>query len=408
MTGSTLPSTRFAAYLALFLALLFAFLLCCSATGQSPCVKVMKYIDELEMKDKEHIACVRIFPKREPEFHFIFGDPGTTYSVYLELAKDFARDVSGVSSESTNQLLQHGGEAIMIITDNATLPDSVLRNLLHARIPLLTHALLKSVETDSVVYIPDFHFIMSKGFKELEAQLLSRNVSVAVKEPVVFWRGSSTGSPCAHSSIALLNDSGVEDVCIGSCSGLQRVQAAIKAREVPWLDVQIVNAVQSCSGEDDVIFLKEQGILGQNLDEISWSDHRGILEIDGNVNAWGQRWRMVAGSVLFRVETQYMNAYNQCQRPWIHYVPIFADLSDLVSVTSIVASEDKGVIAELENISRRSAELSSHFTYEKELERVTRELDFIWSYHGHSFDLYRFRKKCPETAATLPLGGLLK
>jgi len=319
--------------------------------------------------------CVQLAPQKEPGLSFLTY-PASANEHYLNASRTFLRDLCGFGMYLSS--LQRSGEAIMIIGDDSTLPSAILESLLEARTPLLSHALNGSERADMAVLVPDFHFIDSKGFHELDKTFQESSVPFSERSPEVFWRGSTTGVPCAYRWESI-EDKGVLEDCDRGCFGLQRVQTALRAKRSPWLNVSLVNAVQDCNTFDGRQFLKHLGLSSTGIEASRWHLHRGILELDGNVNAWGNRWRMASGSVVFRVESSYVNSYIRCQRPWEHYIPIHSNLSNLEEATSIVRSTDAQTLSTLEQIARRSRALARGFTYESELKRVAVTLNRVWS-----------------------------
>ena len=106
--------------------------------------------------------------------------------------------------------------------------------------------------------------------------------------------------------------------------------------------------------------------------ELAWAKHRGVLDIDGNVNAWGLIWRLASGSVVFKVESEYSNAYIERMRPWVHYIPIHANLSNLRAMTALVTKPAYDEI--LLNITKNAALLAQQFTVSQEVTRVAHDL----------------------------------
>lgn len=151
------------------------------------------------------------------------------------------------------------------------------------------------------------------------------------------------------------------------------------SRNIPWLDIALTRTVQLCADHHNTRLLEEYKLMAEEVDEKLWSHNRGILEIDGNVNAWGNRWRTVSGSVLFGVESDFINSYNLCQQAWVHFVPISRNLSNLISLTSMVQSEDSQILQKLESIATNAYRLGSFFTYREEIRRVFGGLSDIWS-----------------------------
>ena len=238
------------------------------------------------------------------------------------------------------------------------------------RVPLLSHALHGAEKVGHAIFMPDFHFIDSDGFAVIREHLKRHPVPFGDKQPVVFWRGSTTGGPRREFC-------GDVQPC-SDCLSLPRVQIALRSLNVSWLDADITNAVQSCDSSQDQATLATMGLLSHHIPSEHWHQHRGVLDVDGNTNAWGHLWRMLTGSVVFKVDSDYFSAYNHVQKPWVHYVPISRDLRDLELVTSLVGSDKPAVVDRLQVIATNAMQLGLHFTYENEVARVSNELDAVW------------------------------
>lgn len=70
-----------------------------------------------------------------------------------------------------------------------------------------------------------------------------------------------------------------------------------------------------------------------NSESVPISDHiqyKYLISVDGNTAAW-QRvpWILQSGSVLLLVDTDIEEWFYHDLQPWVHYVPIKADFSDL-------------------------------------------------------------------------------
>jgi glutathionyl-hydroquinone reductase len=135
--------------------------------------------------------------------------------------------------------------------------------------------------------------------------------------------------------------------------------------------------------------------------ESDWVKYRGIVDVDGNVNAWGLHWRLASGIVVFKVESEFTNLYMQHMVPWQHYIPILRDLSDLEIATKLVTLKPsashgrrrkKGffrgngvvnyerILQEpmlLESITKNAFDFTQRFTYKKVVERVVNQLNDI-------------------------------
>jgi hypothetical protein len=88
--------------------------------------------------------------------------------------------------------------------------------------------------------------------------------------------------------------------------------------------------------------------------------------MDGNVDAWGNRWRMESGSVVFIVKSKFAHYYSDELEDGVHYVGIAADLSDLIERTRIVTDETEENLAKLSRIASNAARLMREkYTYDK-------------------------------------------
>ena len=59
--------------------------------------------------------------------------------------------------------------------------------------------------------------------------------------------------------------------------------------------------------------------------------YRAILDIDGN--SWSSRFGLLMcyNSVILKVEPKYVDYFFDSLQPWVHYVPVQYDLSDLIT-----------------------------------------------------------------------------
>ena len=223
--------------------------------------------------------------------------------------------------------------------------------LYQAGYPYLSHAHKKYEGTNCskfnpVIFYPDFHFIHSEGFKHLINSLDHANIPFHNKIKKVIWRGATTGKT-------------------GPCETLIRVKICEAARNISWLDFGISRNLPVCRGRP----------TKSHIPEIEWIRYRGILDIDGNANAWGLFWRLFSGSVIFRVESSFTNAYIDKMRPWVHYIPVSRNFSELANNTRIVLSDDPADVRLLQDITSNARSLGKPFTYASEVNRVARELN---------------------------------
>ena len=62
---------------------------------------------------------------------------------------------------------------------------------------------------------------------------------------------------------------------------------------------------------------------------VQMSKYKYILNIDGSVTAFRLSAELAFGSVILKVDSKYKIWYLHLLEPWVHYIPIKSDLSDL-------------------------------------------------------------------------------
>jgi hypothetical protein len=138
------------------------------------------------------------------------------------------------------------------------------------------------------------------------------------REKKLFWRGSTTG-PFINS--------------LEEFRANHRVQACLHTiRELPAnADCKIARIVQTPEEirQEARQFLKENKILSRIIDPRDFAQYQMFLDLPGNASAWGSSLRYLQGMLIFRVAHQHELLYYDRLEPWVNYIPVAADLSDL-------------------------------------------------------------------------------
>ena len=270
------------------------------------------------------------------------------------------------------------GNIFWRIEDDACIhPDHVrtLNNLGHL---VVAHSVHVSACRDSSfsALVPNFHYIKTRGFRDVLEKLKSRGLPFDQRRPQVFWAGSTTGSPCVS------NDA----TCIHACVNLNRVKLVRIAARAPWLNMSLTSALQWCSGEEAV--LKNAGLLFEKMVEEEWIKYRGILDIDGNVDAWGLYWRLRSGSVVFRISSQYENFLSSRLVSGVHFVQVKPNFDDLLDVTEMVKGKHtSAAYLNLSTIAKNAEALLCELTYERVIKEFAGVLPQI-SFHRNTTLLF--------------------
>ena len=85
--------------------------------------------------------------------------------------------------------------------------------------------------------------------------------------------------------------------------------------------------------------------LGKTLCRAEIETHfyyKYLLDVDGHANTYSRcRWILLSNSVLLKVGSSYSQWYYRAMKPWVHYVPVREDLSDLQeALDRCIANDD--------------------------------------------------------------------
>ncbi len=172
--------------------------------------------------------------------------------------------------------------------------------------------------------IPENEFITSRGYNKVRE--ISRDApAFQSRRDTVLWRGSSTGKKGMISIPGMTTD---------TPGLLPRTRMCLLLRDVPGCDARIAGVAQSGNVRADVQQLAAAGVLGHRVEPEEWLNVRYHIAIDGNTLAWSSTFiRLLMGCCILKPESpgRYRLWYSDRFKPWVHYVPVQADLSDLVS-----------------------------------------------------------------------------
>jgi len=230
------------------------------------------------------------------------------------MAKIFFEDVGSISDLHVKVAWR--------IEDNSTMKVETMRILNDMGIVAVAHSVERNVDTRLYkTLVPNFHFIETRGFQQLISELSKFQVPLRHREPSVFWAGSTTGIPCLGKL-----------PCSKACHDIQRAKLVRLGKNLSWTNFSITKAIQWCAADEK----KLGNWMSQPIRESEWVHHKGLIDVDGNVDAWGLTWRLASGSVVFRVRSSYLNYFSERLVEGVHYIAISEDFSDLAEKTAEV------------------------------------------------------------------------
>ncbi len=206
---------------------------------------------------------------------------------------------------------------------------------------------------DGQVLIPDSGFVISKAYKETRDFYTKNNVPWEAKKPIVFWRGTTTGT----SPTGLWRD-------------LQRIklcEIAQNSSNQNLFDIGLSGIVQL--SKQDSSEIEKLGYLKQFVPVRLTNSYKYLVDIDGNSNAWsGLFEKLLSGSVVLKVASpnNFRQWYYDELIPWVNFVPIDSDMSDLIEKIYWLHKNDD----EARKIGENGAKLANELTYERELNKA--------------------------------------
>jgi Glycosyl transferase family 90 len=203
--------------------------------------------------------------------------------------------------------------------------------------------------------IPDVSFFMQRGYFRQREELQKYWLSWRDRARVVFWRGSSTGG-------GILTEESVPNLpryrlCAAGAAGTS-LHAV--------LDAKLTNIVHTKGVDEEQrirAFVESRGLLAAPVPQIEFLKYRFQIDIDGNSNSWGLFLKLLMGSCVLKVISEWRQWYYDKLQPWVHYVPVKNDLSDLEEQVAWCLDHD----AEAEEIGARGRELTSRVVLGTEL-----------------------------------------
>lgn len=175
----------------------------------------------------------------------------------------------------------------------------------------------------------DWSRVMSEEGKYFPKSPVYRNeenvLEWSAKKPVAVFRGASTGMNVDQSGNARLHIS------------LLSKEGKIDANDgLPFLDAGITKwnfrpRVSKSSGYLETIECEDSIGTVPFMSLSEQSGHKYIIHIDGHVSAFRLSGELGTKSCILKVDSEYNLWYSHALKPYVHYIPIRSDLSDIYS-----------------------------------------------------------------------------
>jgi hypothetical protein len=206
--------------------------------------------------------------------------------------------------------------------------------------------------------IPDNLFISHLAYRPVRRAYQEHNVPWDQRRAVAFWRGSTTGHPL--------------DRALGWRS-MPRIRLCELGQQYGDLIDAGISAITQETGPAAEAAIRESGLMRPYVPATEFDRYRYQIDIDGNTSSWpGLFQKLLTGSPVLKVASVSRSRqwYYDKLKPWINFVPVAADLSDLVDKIDWLRTHDDAARA----IGEHGRALGLSMDYEGELQRAGRTI----------------------------------
>lgn len=149
------------------------------------------------------------------------------------------------------------------------------------------------------------------------------------KKDIVIFRGSLTGNdrtitnPRIRARMLSLQYPSYIDAAITDTFKYYMFEPNVGAIHTKIMDKNLYQ-------EFEKRFDPSYGYIDHTVSFKDQTNYKYILHIDGFTAAWRMSLEMFSNSVILKVDSEYVEHFYHKLKPWVHYIPIKADLSDLI------------------------------------------------------------------------------
>lgn len=215
--------------------------------------------------------------------------------------------------------------------------------------------------------IPDPHYLRSKGYLDLALQSRPWHL----RENIIFWRGGLTrpldqwehdptnflryklteqlaSNPSCDVKLSFSEYGLIQGPCFGITAkerynnqGNKNLQLLIRRAQKSLLyrlgfeelsDAFVEREIRMLTDRLQHQFVKEcyrKGYISEPIPMNNWGSYRYTVDLDGFGPSWKLFPCLAQGMVVFKVESNFNLFFSSFLRPFEHYIPVRADLSDL-------------------------------------------------------------------------------
>jgi hypothetical protein len=202
--------------------------------------------------------------------------------------------------------------------------------------------------------IPDPAFLDDYGYladKQEIAEIESK-IKYEDKIETIFWRGAATG-------LGFIKDEWVQS---------PRGKLSLMANQInnpKILDAKISRT--SDISKDCLEQLLEANVTGEAIPFADFLTYKFLVDADGHCCAWRSLFlKLLSNSVVFKIDSLYEQWYFNKLIPWKHFIPLTANLDNIIDCYNWAVSHPN----EVQDIIRNAHLLTESITYQQEVENT--------------------------------------
>jgi Glycosyl transferase family 90 len=184
--------------------------------------------------------------------------------------------------------------------------------------PLPTYETIEQSDLNWAALIPYYQKIFPRSLQHHQA----------------VWRGGPTGhhEPLKNTRIQL---------CQKTLERPDLLDAKIVKKRKQWhLSSELNNLIE---------LFDEDQLVGDKIPMVEFQRYRAIIDVDGH--SWSSRFGKLLcySSVILKVEPEDVDYFHPELKPWVHYIPIQSNLSNLFDMASLAVSDDPSIVQIIKN-----------------------------------------------------------
>lgn len=208
--------------------------------------------------------------------------------------------------------------------------------------------------SEHVIPLPDLYFFQSGGYSALR-DLVSKNPKPwHERSGDIVWRGAPNGNGYLSFAPEIRNHPTLR----------QRIRMAWICRDSE-VDFRFVFPEH----EKDAAVAQRAGFVGTRIPSDQWIGKKYAIDIDGFSNAWDNFYhRLLMGCCVLKVQSDFgfRQWYYGELKPFVHYVPVKADMSDFFEKVDWVRSNPQ----QAGSIASAGQAMANSLTFESEIARA--------------------------------------